>query len=104
MNSTIWKQLVKTGSFVMIFCFSLSFFFGEIAEASDTSTHKYMSQVADQLSTGDAGNYNVGFGINGANSIYSDTSSNVVNAKVHVRSYHRKDGTYVRSHYRRNPR
>jgi len=106
MNSTLLKQLMKTGSLVMIFCFSLSFFFGVIADASAPAAQEYSSSLTSLLTPSDPENHNLKFRNFESNSFYFGSSPNSVNVteKVYVRSYHRKDGTYVRGHYRRDPR
>jgi len=106
MNLCAWQRIVKNGSLMLIICFSVSFFFGVIAEASTLSVQADTTLAGHQFNTVDSKNYIVGFGNDGTNFIHPDSSSkNVdVTARVHVRAYHRKDGTYVRSHYRRNPR
>ncbi|MDO9035769.1 MAG: hypothetical protein Q7U51_11255 [Methanoregula sp.] len=105
MNSNVWKRIMKNGSLFMVFCFSFSIFFGVTVQASSPvdQSHAFISQP----SLIDSNNFAVGFGIEGKyNSLlpYSSADPVDVSAKVYVRHYHRKDGTPVKSHYRRDPR
>lgn len=101
MTYETWKKVVKSGTYFIVVCFSLSLFFGVMAQAYTSSSQISVSNNID------SGNFVIGFGDKAtSNSImpYSTSDTVEISAKVYVRSYHRKDGTYVRSHYRRDPR
>jgi hypothetical protein len=107
MNSEVWKKMVRNGSLLMVFCFSLSLFFGVMAQAYIPSSQTNAFPSNFHPKNIDTEKFSIGFGTDRTdNSIMPDSSSNIVDvtARVYVRAYHRKDGTYVRSHYRRDPR
>lgn len=107
MKSDLWKRIVKNGSLFMVFCFSLTFFYGVTAQASTLSSQTNSFLSNDPSNNIDPGNFAIGFGNDGThNSIlpYSSSERVDVTARVYVRAYHRKDGTYVHSYYRRDPR
>jgi hypothetical protein len=107
MKSDLWKRIVKNGSLFMVFCFSLTFFYGVTAQASTLSSQTNVLLSDTYSNNKDSGNFAIGFGNDGIHNYimpYSSSDTVDISARVYVRAYHRKDGTYVRSHYRRDPR
>jgi hypothetical protein len=107
MNSEIRKKMIRTGSLFMVFCFSLSVIFGVLVQATTPSTQTVLIRSNPHPNNIDTGTFSIGFGDERAEkSIIPDSQSNTVDvsARVYVKHYHRRDGTPVRSHYRRDPR
>jgi hypothetical protein len=107
MNSEVRNKMVRNGSLFIAFCFSLSLIFGVMAQASTPLSQANAFPSNSHSNNIDTGKLVIGFGNDRSdNSIIPYSISNTVDisARVYVRSYHRKDGTYVRSHYRRDPR
>lgn len=91
----------------MVFCFSLSLILGVLAQATTPSTQTILFPSNPHPNNIDTGTYSIGFWNERADySIMPNSQSNTVDvsARVYVKHYHRRDGTPVRSHYRRDPR
>jgi hypothetical protein len=107
MRSIFVKNMMRSRSLFIIFFFSMSLLFGVLAQATTPS-----SQTVSLLSNSYPGHTDPGIFTIGSvnekngNSIMLDSQSNTaeISAKVYVKHYHRRDGTPVRSHYRRDPR
>jgi hypothetical protein len=107
MKPEIWKKIIKTGSLITVFCFSLSFIFGVLVQASIPQSPMNVFSSNPNSNNIDTGNSVIEFGKEKVdNFIMPDSQSNYVDisAKVYVKHYHRRDGTPVKSHYRRDPR
>lgn len=108
MNASIWIKIVRKGSLLMVFCVSLSLVFGLLVQASiPSSSQAFLLSSNSHSNKIESGNSAIGFGNEEVgNSLILDSQSNAIDisAKVYVKHYHRRDGTPVRSHYRRDPR
>jgi hypothetical protein len=107
MNTTAWIKMVRKGSFLMVFCLALSLVFGILAQSSSPSSQTFLSSSNSHSNNIDTENLASGFGNEKVgNSIMLDSQSNAgdISARVYVKHYHRRDGTPVKSHYRRDPR
>lgn len=108
MNPSARIKLVRMGSLLTIYCVTLSLVFGILAQASIPSSSQTILSLSNSHSNNiEYGNIAIGFGNEKVgNSFMLDSQSNSVDisARVYVKHYHRRDGTPVRSHYRRDPR
>ena len=107
MNSEIGKKMMRNGALFLVFCFSLSLFFGVLAQAMIPLSQTILFPLNHHSNNVDTGTFTIGFENEKAdNSIMLDSQSYTVDisARVYVKHYHRRDGTPVRSHYRRDPR
>jgi hypothetical protein len=113
MNLRVGQRIVKTGSLMLIICFSFSFFYGVVAAASvplgQISGHNAYPHFTSTVPGNSAG----GFDTQGSNQINFNSVSNANSFSAsskkstssekncYVHGYTTKKGTHVKGYYRR---
>jgi len=113
MNICVWQRIMKTGSLMLIICFSFSFFYGvAVADTVPTDLINERFEHSHFTSTV-SGNSALEFDTPGSNSVVfnSVSDSNSISAtskkssssekNCYVHGYTTKKGTHVNGYYRR---
>jgi hypothetical protein len=113
MNLSVGQRIVKTGSLMLIICFSFSFFYGVVAAASVPSGQISERNAYPHFTSTVSGNSALGFDTLGSNPIIFNSVSNANSISAtskkstssekncYVNGYTTKKGTHVKGYYRR---